>query len=105
MKITSHWYWDSQRCPVSTITEPTAISETFPTLGNLQLYWQPQNHQKTQSPFTSLNRDLCLQLHFCLVLILPYLSHKMMSMGKENSVILSSHRKATASLTKHHPMI
>lgn len=44
LKTTSHWYWDPQTCPVCTITEQSAISETFPALCNLQL--QPQKHQK-----------------------------------------------------------
>lgn len=80
------------------------------TLWNLQLYWQPQKQQKTQSPLaqishTSQKRDLRLESHFCFVLILPHLGHKLMSMGKKISVILSSYGRATASVTKHHPMI
>lgn len=76
LKITSHWYQDPRRSPVCISSEPAAISETFMTLCNLQLYWQPQKQQKTQSPLTQIshtsqNRDLCLESHFCFVLILP----------------------------------
>lgn len=44
-----------QRCPVFIITEQTAISETFSTLCNLQLYWQPQKHPKNP---TSTHPDI-----------------------------------------------
>lgn len=80
------------------------LSVTYNCIGN------HKSIQKTQPPLslisvTSQNWDL--RLHFCLVLILPHLSHKLMSMrGKKKKyctiIIL---QRATASLTKHHPMI
>lgn len=58
------------------------LSVTYNCIGN------HKNIQKTQPPLTlisltSQNRDLCFQLHFCLVLILLHLSHKLMSIGKK----------------------
>lgn len=80
------------------------LSVTYNCIGNHKSSKKPNLHSPRYH--TLLRIEICVWSHIlALHSSFPHLSHKLMSMGKKISVILSSYGRATASLTKHHPMI